>query len=138
MTIGNALWARMVFTAAVTLSFVCAGTGGRGVDVVEAFGQIVVIFLRGFAHVARAVAFSGLSPGALVERYAEDGEVGVELLKVGDVWSAEKRAHSDEGGNGLGPKWRPKWRSKEQRGAERKGEEIAFHGGQNRSTTGAG
>src|ERR1700674_4223094 len=58
------------------------------VDVVEAFGQIVVIFLRGFAHVARSVAFAGLSPGAFVERYAEDGEVGVELFEVGDVRSS--------------------------------------------------
>jgi len=32
----------------------------------------------------RAVTFAGLSPGALVEPYAEAGEVGVELFEVGD------------------------------------------------------
>jgi hypothetical protein len=105
--------------------------GAVAIDVVEAFGQIVVIFLRSFAHVARTVTFTGLSPGALVERYAKDGKVGVELFEVGDVGRAEKGSHSDEGGNGLGTEHR----SKEQRGAEQKREKKrAVHGGQNRST----
>jgi hypothetical protein len=46
------------------------------VDVVEALGKIVIVFLRAFAHGARAITFARPSPGPFIEWDAENGEVG--------------------------------------------------------------
>src|SRR6185437_9094579 len=47
------------------------------VDVIEAFGKIVIVFLRTLAHGARAVALARPSPGSFVKGNAENSEVGM-------------------------------------------------------------
>jgi len=76
--------------------------GAIAVDVVEAFGEVVRIFLGIFAQVARSIAFAWLSPGAFVERNSQDGEIGVEFVEIRLIRRAEKRPDAHEGRSGLG------------------------------------
>jgi hypothetical protein len=62
--------------------------GAVTVDVVEAFGQIVSVFLGVFAQVARTIALAGLTPSAFIEGDAKDREIGVEFVEVGFIGSA--------------------------------------------------
>ncbi len=92
------------------------------VNVVKAFGQVVVVLLRSFAHIARSVALAGLSPSAFVEGNSQDGEIDIEFVEISDVRRAEKCTHADESGHGLG---------RELRHAEEEGDsyyETGFHG----------
>src|SRR4029077_14406552 len=46
------------------------------IDVVEALGKIVIVFLRAFAHGPRPVTFARPSPGSFIKGNTENGEVG--------------------------------------------------------------
>ncbi len=75
--------------------------GAVAVDVIEAVGQIVSILLGVFTQVARAVAFSGLPPGAFIEWHAKHGEISMQLVEVRLVGRAEEGSHADKSGSGL-------------------------------------
>ena len=77
--------------------------GAVAIDVVKALSEIMGIFLRILAEVARTVALPWLAPSALIERNPENGEVGAggQLRQVRLIGCTEKSTNADKGGSSL-------------------------------------
>src|SRR5581483_1498095 len=52
------------------------------VNVVKTFGQVVVVLLRAFAQIARAVALARLAPRAFIERHAQHRKVRFQIIEL--------------------------------------------------------
>src|SRR2546428_307933 len=86
------------------------------VNVIEAFREVVMVFLRVLAQIARPVPRAGLPPGPLVERHPQHGEVGLERVELRHIRRAHERPHADERGHRLPEQKRP---DRERSGRER-------------------
>ena len=79
------------------------------VDVVEAFSEIVIVFLRTLAHAAGTVPLTRPAPGSFVEGNAENREIRMHVVQIRNVGRPQKRADTHKRRHCLAERcWRTK------------------------------